>query len=478
MNCREASGLISSAALGGDEGPGGEQLRRHLEACPACRAEFERARAVVLAAEAAKPDMPGELLARVAAASRQEIAVHRSGRRARRLALAAALASAAAALVAAGLFFGRPGPGAAVEDGGWCFVQGDPGNCRQGVLTEGATPDGVAWTRNVPGLPGRLKPLAAGGLIIVSAEPKIRTFRGGGRLVAYRTDSGAVRWEREFPSGDFYKATGFPDRCIHASRLYVTDGRCCRVLDAATGRDLAAIEPPEGAAGWRYLSTEGDRLFGTSGDGRTAFAVDAATGRRLWSRKLDAAAFVPALAGGRLLLHTEDGSLMALAAVDGTELWRTQRAAPTGRASLHARADRGAVLADSGEIAVFSTSDGRTIWRKALSGPTASGLAMSADAIYLQGGNRALALADGFTLWYQEPAASGVCSAPTVVGRELLASPGPERGRLAVMSSSGQVLEVIDRAPAGSCDGAILSRGQIFAVDNGRIVAVHCRPRG
>jgi outer membrane protein assembly factor BamB len=428
--------------------------------------------------QAARPAMPPDLLARIAGACRQEIATQKSRRRMRWLAAAAATASAAVALLAVGLLCVPHGKDNVSEDGGWCFVQGNPGNCRQGTLTAGTIPDGVVWTRSIPGTPGRLKPLSYRGLVIVNAEPKTNMFRGGGRLMAYTTDSGAVRWEREFSSGDFFKATGFPDRCIRGGRLYLADGTHCLVLDAATGRDIAVLEPPGDVTGWKYLSATGDRLYGTSADGRTAFSVETATGREVWSRKLDGAAFVPALAEERLLLHTDDGTLLALNASSGEELWRSTASAPPGRASLHARSGKGVVLAESGEIMVFSASSGEAIWKKKLSEPVLSSLAMSDDAIYLQGGNRALSLADGFTIWYQDPKTSTGCSPPTVLGRGLLASPGTDHGRLAILSSAGQVLGTVDQAAEGSCDGAIVSGGRIITVGGGHLLAVRCRSRG
>jgi outer membrane protein assembly factor BamB len=177
-------------------------------------------------------------------------------------------------------------------------------------------------------------------------------------------------------------------------------------------------------------------------------------------------------------LHTDRGTLVALNAATGDELWRAEASAPLGRASLHARADRGVVLADSGELMVFSAATGGTIWKKRLSEPVLPGLAVSDDAIYLQGGSRALALADGFTLWYQDSKTGAGCSPPTVAGGELLASPGPERGGLAFLSSAGQTLGVVDQAAANSCDGAIVSQGRIFTVGGGQLLAVRCRPRG
>lgn len=313
---------------------------------------------------------------------------------------------------------------------------------------------------------GEFKPLAYKGLVIVNADPEEKAQTdGGAQLIAFDADTGGVRWKRSFRKGDFAKAMEFPDRCIR-------DGRDCIVLDAATGQPVARLAPPEDASGWKYLTAARDRLYGTSADGRTVFSVDAASGRRVWSRAIDGATFVPALAEGRLLLHTERGTLLALDARDGSELWRTQDSVPAGRASLHARSGRGVVLAESGKIMVFDTSCGRTVWRKELGEPPGAGLAMSSEAIYLQGGNRALALADGFTLWYQNPGVEGDCSPPTVVGRELLASAGPGHNGLAVLSQAGQVLGTVSRTAGGRCDGAIFENGRLFVMGDGCLLAV------
>ena len=156
--------------------------------------------------------------------------------------------------------------------------------------------------------------LAWKGVVIVGEDPAKRTHRGGGHLVAFDTRDGKVRWERDFPAGDFNKGKDFPDRCILGGRLYITDGDSCLVLDAITGRDCGRLEAPEASRGWSYLAASDGRLYGAAHDRRTVFCVEAATGRELWSRRIEDGVYLPALSAGRMYLAPGGGALIECAA--------------------------------------------------------------------------------------------------------------------------------------------------------------------
>jgi outer membrane protein assembly factor BamB len=293
--------------------------------------------------------------------------------------------------------------------------------------------------------------------------------------VALDAASGAVRWERSFESGDFHKGKRFPDRCVAGGKLYVTDGQECLVMDAASGRVLARYAPPEPAGGWSYLTSFAGKLYGTSRDGRTVFGIDAADGRALWTRRVEAGVHVPALSGRRLYLATGAGDLLCLDVRSGLEVWRRERAAPAGRSWTHAGEGRLLVVGENDEIVAVDAGDGSPAWRRSFPGAAASGLALGRGAVYLLAGSAALDLADGRTLWQPAPDAGGLCAAPTVTGGGVLSAPAGQSG-LAVRGASGKLLAELPGAAGQACDGAIVVGERIFAVKGGKVLAVTCRP--
>ncbi len=480
--CQEFRKLAAAAALGALEGSDLERFQRHLAGCPCCHAEFDRSRRALeltMAGTSAAP-IPGRLAERILAAGRHELSV--GARRRRAFVWAASLAGAAAALaIVCGLAWNatHKAPDPAAVCGCWRFVDGDSGNSRQADVAAGLVPERVAWEHRLSGLPGSFKPLAWKSVVVVGAEPSRRTHRGGGRLVALDAADGKVRWERDFPAGDFYKAKSFPDRCIVGGRIYVTDGEACLVLDANTGRDVARFDAPESSLGWSYLAASGERLFGAARDGRAVFCVDARTGGTVWTRTVEAGVFVPALSGGRLCFATASGELAALDAATGAELWSKTGAVPAGKASVHLRGRQVLALAQNDELLAFDAADGRTVWRRTEAGAFASGLAFGADAVYLRGGSTALRLADGATLWKQTDATGSLCAAPTVAGGRVLATAGKKAGSLSALEgSSGLRVGELPDAAVRSCDGVIVAGGRIFTVADGRLLAVACRSKG
>lgn len=472
MNCARAGELIAAALLGAADERELSALRAHLADCPECRAGEARLRRALAAMAEAAP--PRGLAGRIVRGARRELSPLRSRRAVwLRLAAAAALLAAAGALWPALRRAARP----AGRCPCWRFVAGDAGNCRRGDLPAGEAAGRLAWQAPVSGPVGAYKPLAWGDLVVVGAGPADRRRRAGGRLLAFEASTGRPLWRREFSSGDFYKHKGLPDRCIQDGKLYVADGARCLVLDAATGRDLARLAPPPGAAGWRYLSADRERLYGTGGDGRTVFCLRAADGRPLWTRRPGGAVFMPALADGRLYLHTDRGSLLALEARSGAQVWRRDCAVPGGRASLHAGGGRLLLLGEAGQVLACRAADGSRLWSARAPGAFLSGLAMGDEAVYLLGGSAALALDNGRSLWPRGGRSSGPCSPPAVAGGRVLAA-GLAGGEVDVLSAAGAVLERVTDAPAQSCEGVIVSGGRVFTVGGGRLVAMSMGKKG
>ncbi|MHC4916349.1 MAG: outer membrane protein assembly factor BamB family protein [Planctomycetota bacterium] len=476
MDCEEARGMLRAGALGPVEDRPAADLESHLAGCADCRRlREEYARAVGTVRNAGGVSPSDDALERAVSAGRAELA--RGGRLAR-VRLAAAALLAAAGLVG-GIVWARAllAPRAAAC-GCWRFVAGDAGNSRRVSDTVGAFPREVIWEQPVRGTPGNYKPLAWKELVVVNTAPQRRTFRGGGGLTALDASSGEVRWTRNFGAGDFHKDKGFPDRCIAGGRLYVTDGTRCLVLDLATGEDRCALQAPEGSAGWGYLTEDEGRLYGASRDGRTLFAVDAASGRELWCRPAESGVFVPALSDGLLIAATRRGSVLALDVRDGQTVWVTGGLGPRGRASVHAASGRALVVGENGKVTALETRSGKGLWTRSVPGAFASGAAVGRESAYLLAGTLALCLDDGRTSWAHRRGEGKACSPPALAGRRVLAAAGEEFGSLEMISPGGRVVGKLSGAARRACDGPIVSDGTVFTVGGGRIRALARRPQG
>lgn len=485
MTCREAEALFSPAALSDLDAQALAKLDAHCAECPACRDAYAQTRAALSLFDAA-PEPAPQLAARVANAGRAKLAA--AGLRTWRWHLVSSVSFlAACTALAVGLFFGRAQTNsntaarprieaASANDAHWCFVDGDAGNSRWSDAREIPVPSRVVWEQRVEGVPGIHKPLLWKDLIVVGTQAPDATgtskgprHRGGG-LLALDARTGAVRWRREFPRGDFYKERHYPDRGILGGNLYVTDGECCRVLDARTGAEAGTIRPPEGANGWSYLAADGGALFGLARDGRTVFSIDLPSGACRWTCALPEAAHLPALDDGTLFLQVRSGEVLALDAGTGAERWRAQ-GAPHARASVHVHGGHLLVVAETGELEGRDAATGERQWSRRLFGAFASGLAMDGERVYLHAGSLALALRDGAVAWRMNDAQSGLCSAPTLAKDTVLTAAGASAGEMRLVSNKGERIAALDLDAKWACEGAVVGDGRIFVVGDGRLKA-------
>ncbi|HEX6997750.1 MAG TPA: outer membrane protein assembly factor BamB [Gammaproteobacteria bacterium] len=115
-------------------------------------------------------------------------------------------------------------------------------------------------------------------------------------------------------------------------------------------------------------ATDGVRVYAGSHDGEVA-ALDAATGRRIWRVKTEAALSAgPAYAEGVLAFGTTDGELLLLDAETGTERWRQS----VGSEVLAPPAiGPGVVVLRTvdGRLRGFSLDNGQTLWTIAQAPP-------------------------------------------------------------------------------------------------------------
>jgi len=472
MYCSEAASLMSAAALGDLSGQELDDFEEHLLTCPSCHAELARARET-LASLKDNPDaaVPAHLADRILAAGRSELRGRRSRRRL--LGIAASVAAAGIAAFITWSVWRRPADRCTC----WRFVGRDAGNSRTVQVEGGCVPERVLWERNLQGLRSAYRPLAWKDLVIVGTGP-ILQGRSGGGLIALDAESGRVSWSRSFSSGDFYKAKGFPDRCIQSGRIYLTDGERCIVIEAAAGRQLASLKPPEEAEGWGYLSASGPRLYGAARDGRTVFCIEAASGRVVWCRSVEGAVFVPALCDERVYLYTDRGTVAALDAFSGALVWSHGAVTSAGKGTVHARGERAVVLTKRGEILAFGAQSGEIAWRREVPGAFYSGLALGDEAVYVLAGSLALDLTDGRVLWRRPGKINGMCSAPTLAGEHVLAAAGNEFGSLSVYDLSGELIGTLENAACWACDGVIVSKRRAYTVGGGRVLALACASRG
>ena len=131
-------------------------------------------------------------------------------------------------------------------------------------------------------------------------------------LMALDRETGTLAWTREF------EANSPP--LAHDGTLFIASRGDIRALDAATGEDRwtkridsAVTAPLVWDSGW---------LIAVAQDG-TVIALRASDGRELWRRTLGSSTVHPPVPGGTdlLFLSLMDGRVVALRLADGTVLW-------------------------------------------------------------------------------------------------------------------------------------------------------------
>lgn len=159
---------------------------------------------------------------------------------------------------------------------------------------------------------------------------------------------------------------------LKGDRLYqLNDGGTLRAMSKSTGRvvwrrhlgHLAASTPA--IDGTRVFATLLERQGGASG---AVFALDARSGRTLWSKKLPARTeSSPLVVGGSVYFGSEDGTVYALRKRSGAVRW-TYRAAGAvkGSPTLH---DSVLFFGDyEGEVHAIRASSGQRVWSTGTNG--------------------------------------------------------------------------------------------------------------
>jgi eukaryotic-like serine/threonine-protein kinase len=212
-----------------------------------------------------------------------------------------------------------------------------------------------------------------------------------------------------------------------------------------------------------------DRLLVGVVEGKTGggvVALDAATGKSLWKRKLGAVFSSPTLAGSLALVGSDDGSVHALDIAQGTVVW--SRALSERVRATPAVVGELAVVADfKGRVSALKTADGSVLWARELGRPVYSSACVQGDLCVVgchDGRVYAFRLATGepaFELATKGP----VVSSPVAVGDRFLAA--STDGQLYLFDGSGRELLRISVAAEGIQSSPALD-GETVVLGSGR----------
>jgi len=207
------------------------------------------------------------------------------------------------------------------------------------------------------------------------------THRGGGptHTIAHPALSAPLRplWSVEIGQGEDRRFRITADPVVADGRVFTLDARAGVAATGADGtvlwrRDLRPDWAGRGAASGGGLAVEGGRLFVTSGYG-TLVALDAASGAELWSKRFDAPVTAPpAVRGGRVFVVSTDSVGWALEADTGKILW--QRAAAPSPAGMVGGAAPAVTEArvflpfPSGDVMALTPDTGIEMWRTRIAG--------------------------------------------------------------------------------------------------------------
>lgn len=204
-------------------------------------------------------------------------------------------------------------------------------------------------------------------------------------------------------------------------RLYVLGSKLCHVLDLETGEEKARFGIPAQANPapgdiWLHLACVGDALYGSVGPSprhqlrgfygwggthwremsKAVFALDRASGRLRWARRLSVGTASIAIADDRLLCVDADKAVLCLDLKTGQTLFRKATAIPRQARITQAAAYRGKLwlmyspngntlsrARDKGwTVAVFSTKDGRLLHEPQLA-EAVSSMTLSAGTVFM-----------------------------------------------------------------------------------------------
>lgn len=205
----------------------------------------------------------------------------------------------------------------------------------------------------------------------------------GRAAAAVQVDGLRYLWRASIGSGNSRsgRVSGMP--VVAGGRVYAVDAYSyLSVHDARTGNRLWGFdpEPAEDRSGGGQgggVAVDGDRVFFATGYGQIV-ALEAAGGRELWRYQMSAPARSgPAIAQGRVFAIAIDNTTHAVDAATGRRIWShsgiSESAGFAGAASPVVEGTTIVVGYSSGEIFALRTESGRVLWSDSLSGVIRTG---------------------------------------------------------------------------------------------------------
>jgi outer membrane protein assembly factor BamB len=180
-------------------------------------------------------------------------------------------------------------------------------------------------------------------------------------------------WSRSIGKGDAQQRKLLATPVVSDGRLYVMDtSATVRALEAATGRELwtQPLRMEKRARGIAFgggVSICDGRLYASTGYGFAA-ALDPQSGKELWRRDFGIPLRgAPGCDAGKVYVMTQDNQLFALSGEKGDELWNAaaivENAGLLGASAPAISGDSMVVGYSSGELNAIQTSNGQVTWQ-------------------------------------------------------------------------------------------------------------------
>jgi outer membrane protein assembly factor BamB len=349
---------------------------------------------------------------------------------------------------------------ASVGPSPWPLFRGDEG--RTGARP-GPSPATLAGAWDAPVGPVVASPVLAAGLVVVPCLD--------GRLVFVDAVSGRRIHEGRVGSA-VESSPVVDDRTLHVGN---DDGEIVGI-DIASGRETYRTRVG-GLVRSSPLLLDGRVIAGVvdaKGTGQ-AVALDAATGKVVWSRRLGAVFSSPARAGGHVLVGSDDGSLHALEPATGAVAWSHAlggkvRATPAVSGEI-------AIAADfDGRVVAVRIADGSRVWVQELGHTVYSSPSLASGLCVLgchDGHIHGLSFDDGqprFEVQTRGP----VVASPIAAGERIIV--GSTDGDLYLVDLAGSVLQRVRLSPEGIQSSSAFDGGGIVVGSGTGLHALRLQP--
>jgi eukaryotic-like serine/threonine-protein kinase len=269
-------------------------------------------------------------------------------------------------------------------------LAGSDGALGQAVVVEGSDPatsairalaleDGSELWRTELGAVSRGGPTVAADQVIVSTIT--------GQVRSFDVATGAAGWTSELGGRVLGAPTVDGDLVFAVSEDLGAGSATLYALDLATGTTTWSVPRTEGARA-SGLTVAGGTVFVGFGD-RTVCAFEAATGSLVWStpvRFVFSPQSLPAVADGRLYVADRIGSLYALDATTGEQLWDYQF---PSQALIGSPLVAGSVVylgQQDGTLAAMDVASGDLVWQTTFAGGWVGSLAPAGALLLVPGG--------------------------------------------------------------------------------------------